>query len=51
MILFKACRKCGGDMRSSSDMYGEYFQCAQCGNLIDLPERALVTAEAARAAA
>ncbi len=37
MTLFKACQRCGGDLRASGDIYGDYLQCVQCGHLIDLP--------------
>lgn len=51
MTLFKACQRCGGDLRSSSDLYGDYMQCVQCGHLIDLPlEQAPVDAEVPAAA-
>ncbi len=46
MTLFKACRRCGGDLRESGDIYGDYFQCVQCGFLLDLPlEQPLAKAE------
>ena len=37
MVRFKACERCGGDLRDSSDVYGPYLVCVQCGHLIDLP--------------
>lgn len=37
MVRFKACERCGGDLRDSSDMYGPYLVCVQCGHMIDLP--------------
>ena len=35
MIYFKACQRCGGDMRLSGDYYGAYRQCLQCGHMVD----------------
>ena len=32
----KACPRCSGDMRVSHDFYGDYKQCFQCGNTIEL---------------
>ena len=46
MIQFKACQRCGGDLRESGDMYGDYFQCVQCGHMIDLPRPQPVVAVA-----
>ncbi len=31
MILFKACDRCGGDIHGTSDQYGPYYKCLQCG--------------------
>ena len=28
---FKSCRKCRGDMFNSTDVYGDYKRCLQCG--------------------
>ena len=42
MMLFKACTRCSGDVRETSDMYGRYMQCVQCGHLTDLPNERLV---------
>ena len=36
MLELKACPRCRGDMRVSHDMYGDYKQCFQCGNIIEL---------------
>lgn len=36
MILFKGCPKCRGDMKVTSDMYGEYRQCILCGLIQDV---------------
>lgn len=37
MVLFKACPRCGGDMHTTRDMYGDYKGCLACGHMIDLP--------------
>ena len=39
MMLFKACPRCGGDMHATSDIYGRYAECIQCGHSRDLPEQ------------
>jgi hypothetical protein len=39
MMLFKACPRCNGDVRETSDMYGSYVSCVQCGHSADLPEQ------------
>ena len=31
MIYFKACPRCQGDMHPTSDLYGKYVECFQCG--------------------
>lgn len=36
MLELKACPRCRGDMRVSQDTYGNYKQCFQCGNTIEL---------------
>ena len=38
MMMFKACPRCSGDLRETSDVYGRYVQCMQCGHVRDLPE-------------
>ena len=38
-MLFRACQRCGGDLRESSDLYGSYNQCVQCGHTVDLPAK------------
>ena len=49
MIFFKSCPRCKGDMHINSDIYGEYKECLNCGNMLDIenPEakRLLVSAE------
>lgn len=44
MMMFKACPRCGGDVRESSDMYGRYVSCVQCGHSADVPEPRVVAA-------
>jgi hypothetical protein len=36
MMELKACPRCYGDMRVSNDLYGDYKQCLQCGNTVEL---------------
>ena len=36
-LYLKSCNRCGGDMNSNRDMYGEYRMCMQCGNMVDIP--------------
>jgi hypothetical protein len=47
MMLFKACPRCGGDVRDTSDMYGRYISCVQCGHSADIPEERKVAIPAA----
>jgi len=37
-VHLKSCNRCGGDMNSNRDIYGEYRICMQCGNMIDIPK-------------
>ncbi len=37
-VYLKSCNRCGGDMNSNRDIYGEYRICIQCGNMIDIPK-------------
>ena len=37
-MYLKSCNRCGGDMNSNRDIYGEYRICLQCGNMIDIPK-------------
>ena len=39
-ILTKACPKCKGDLFLDHDHYGWYWECIQCGYLLDLEEGA-----------
>ena len=36
MYDFKSCPRCKGDMFVGKDAYGEYKECLQCGNYIDI---------------
>ncbi len=36
MIPLKTCPKCHGDMYFQTDLHGPYWQCLQCGLLLDL---------------
>lgn len=31
MLNFKSCPRCDGDVHGTSDWYGEYLTCLQCG--------------------
>ena len=31
IIFFKSCPRCKGDMIATSDMYGKFMECLQCG--------------------
>ena len=35
MIYFKGCPRCRGDMYLTSDQYGRYVECLQCGYEVD----------------
>ena len=32
-MILKGCPKCGGDLSFTSDVYGKYVTCLQCGLL------------------
>jgi hypothetical protein len=36
MLTHKQCPKCKGNIYQSSDYYGQYEQCLQCGYTYDL---------------
>lgn len=36
MLTHKQCPKCGGNIYLSTDYYGRYEQCLQCGYSMDL---------------
>jgi DNA-directed RNA polymerase subunit M/transcription elongation factor TFIIS len=31
MMILKGCDRCSGDLLESSDQYGQYLHCLQCG--------------------
>ena len=37
VISLRACARCHGDMHVVRDVYGEYNECLQCGNTVELP--------------
>ena len=37
VISLKSCGRCRGDMHVVQDIYGEYNECLQCGNTVELP--------------
>ena len=37
VISLKSCTRCHGDMHVVQDIYGEYNECLQCGNTVELP--------------
>ena len=37
-MKLKSCPRCRGDIRITSDMYGAFKQCLQCGFIKDLPK-------------
>jgi len=37
-MKLKSCPRCGGAVRITSDMYGAFKQCLQCGFVKDLPK-------------
>ena len=39
MLALKGCPRCGGDLHSNRDIYGEYRECLQCGMMQDIPKR------------
>jgi Zn ribbon nucleic-acid-binding protein len=44
VILFKSCPKCGtGDLVRTSDLFGAYVECVQCGFTRDIARRKPVT--------
>lgn len=39
MFRLKGCPRCKrGDMAGTSDIYGSYLECIQCGYILDIPE-------------
>ncbi len=53
MLYLNSCPRCStGDVELASDSYGAFFQCLQCGWVLDLPsasERMLQKTVASRA--
>ncbi len=44
MIYLKKCFKCVGDLLKTSDNYGHFLKCLQCGTIIELDnENTLLT--------
>ena len=37
-IFLKQCPRCNGDISTSSDQYGSYIHCLQCGYMADLKD-------------
>lgn len=35
-LKLKSCPRCRGDLHFSSDMYGDFVECLQCGYMKDL---------------
>ncbi len=35
----KPCGRCGGSMSVEADAYGDYWDCLQCGDQVDLPRK------------
>lgn len=40
MVWLKGCGTCGGDLYGSSDVYGPYVGCVQCGRYLTAHEEA-----------
>ena len=38
MMLFEDCPRCSGDLRETTDIYGRYVSCIQCGHTRNLPD-------------
>ncbi len=38
MLKLKGCPRCQGTLNLTSDMYGRYVNCLQCGFIRDLPD-------------
>lgn len=43
-IYFKQCPRCNGDISASSDHYGNYVHCLQCGYMADIKDTRLAEA-------
>ena len=35
-IFLKRCPRCNGDISATSDQYGDYIHCLQCGYMADI---------------
>lgn len=40
MLLLKSCPRCQGDIHINRDIYGEYRECLQCGQMVDIDNHA-----------
>ena len=47
MFWLKNCPRCRGDLYETSDIYGVYIDCFQCGHYLTTLEEALVRSGAA----
>ena len=45
MFWFKSCPRCHGDLYDSSDFYGRYIDCLQCGRYLTAAEDARLRSE------
>ena len=43
-VLLKQCPRCNGDISKSSDEYGKYIHCLQCGYMADIKDTRSVEA-------
>ena len=39
MVKLKACPRCTGDLGLDRDQYGWFWDCLQCGTLLDLDRK------------
>ena len=42
MFWLRSCPRCAGDIYGTSDSYGEYFACLQCGHCLNELEELVV---------
>ncbi len=42
MMWLKGCPTCGGDLYTTSDMYGTYVNCLQCGRTLTEREEVML---------
>ena len=45
MFWIKSCPKCHGDLNESTDIYGNYISCFQCGHYLTAVEETSVRDE------